>query len=47
MEKYYVDTKDTCTLISTSSSRIEFLLDYSKSLHIIDCDGESQEHHLN
>lgn len=44
MEKYYVNTKDQCELMSTSASKIDFLLNYSKSLLIIECNGESQEH---
>ena len=44
MEKYYVNTEDQCELISTSASKIDFLLNYSKSLLIIEYNGESQEH---
>ncbi|MDX1362945.1 hypothetical protein [Arenibacter latericius] len=47
MEKFYVNAKDNCTLISTSSSKIDFLLNYSKSLRIIECDGEDLEQNLN
>ena len=47
MEKDYLDTKDQCRPISTSATKIDFLLNYSKSLHIIKYNGESQEHCLN
>lgn len=47
MEKYYVNAKDNCTLVSTSSTKIDYLLNFSKSLRIIECDGEDQEHNLN
>ncbi|XHP75335.1 hypothetical protein KCTC52924_03101 [Arenibacter antarcticus] len=47
MDEFYVNAKDKCALVSTSSSKIKYLLNYSKSLCIIDCDGKSQEHNLN
>lgn len=44
MEKYYVNAQEKCELITTSASKIDFLLNYSKSLLIIECNGQNQEH---
>lgn len=47
MKKFTVTTKNKCKLMSTRRSKIEFLLNFSKSLHIIKCNDEDQEHYLN
>ncbi|SMG26658.1 hypothetical protein SAMN03080602_01784 [Arenibacter troitsensis] len=50
MEKFNVTNKNKCKLMSTRRSKIDFLLNYSKSLYIIKCDnckGELDEHCLN
>ena len=50
MGKFNVTTKNNCKLMSTRRSKIDFLLNYSKSLYIIKCDkckDELDEHCLN
>jgi hypothetical protein len=47
MEHIYIQDKTQCELVKTRSNRIRFLLDYSKSLNIIDHQGVTFESNLN
>lgn len=47
MEHLYIEEKDNCKLVSTRPNRIRFLLDYSKSLNVIEHDGVVFENNLN
>ena len=47
MKKFTVTNKNKSKLMSTRRSKIDFLLNYSKSLHIVKCNDEDQEHCLN
>ncbi|RAJ07060.1 hypothetical protein LV92_03962 [Arenibacter echinorum] len=50
MGKFNVTTNNKCKLMSTRRSKIDFLLNYSKSLYIIKsdkCNDELDEHCLN
>ncbi len=35
MEKIYAENPETCELVKAQSETVQFLLNYSKSLHII------------
>ncbi len=47
MEHIYIKENNTCELVKTRANRIKFLLDYSKSLNIIEHDGVTFESNLN
>ena len=47
MEHLYIQEKNQCELVKTRPNRIRFLLDYSKSLNIIEHDGVTFESNLN
>jgi hypothetical protein len=36
MEKIYTEKQDVCKLIKSSPEKVQFLLNYSKSLHIVE-----------
>ena len=47
MENSYPEFNTTCKLVKTKFETIRFLLDYSKSMHIIDANGISFETSMN
>ncbi len=47
MEKIYSEEKNACRLTKVSSETIRFLLDYSRSLRVIDYKGFKFEAGLN
>ncbi|MCE2612022.1 hypothetical protein LVD13_03495 [Flavobacteriaceae bacterium D16] len=47
MEHIYIKDNTHCELVKTRPSRIRFLLDYSKSLNIIEHHGVTFESNLN
>jgi len=47
MEKIYTTHNQKCDLINASSETIRFLLDFSKSLHIVEHGSMKFENNLN
>lgn len=47
MEKIYTKKRNTCKLSVTSPETVRFLLDFSKSLQIVDYQGMQFESNLN
>lgn len=47
MEKIYSKKKSTCELVSAKKETVQFLLNYSKSLHIVDHNGIKFESNKN
>ncbi len=47
MEKIYSKKLDQCKLVKAKPSTVQFLLDYSKSLHIVDYNGVQFENNKN
>jgi hypothetical protein len=47
MEHLYIKEKRNCELVKTRANRIKFLLDYSKSLNIVEHQGVTFETNLN
>ncbi|MDG1573029.1 hypothetical protein OZ410_11930 [Robiginitalea sp. M366] len=47
MEQLYTKTSPQCKLVTASEETVRFLLDYSKSLSIVEADGMTIENNLN
>ncbi|WP_430906917.1 hypothetical protein [Maribacter sp. 2-571] len=47
MEKTYAKNQGDCELTKACPETVKFLLDYSKSLHIVKYDGVRFENNLN
>ena len=47
MEQIYLREKSHCELVKTRANRVKFLLDYSKSLSIIEHSGITYESNMN
>ncbi|MDX1362943.1 hypothetical protein [Arenibacter latericius] len=47
MEKIYSDNPNKCKLATASQETVNFLMSYSKSLQIIECDNIQFENNLN
>lgn len=47
MEDIYSDHTEVCTLIKTKPQTIDFILNYSKALHVQTIKGITLEHNLN
>ena len=47
MEEIYSDHTEVCTLIKTKSQTVNFILNYSKALHVQKLKGLTIEHNLN
>lgn len=47
MEKIYTKKRNTCKLTAACPETVRFLLDYSKSLQVIDYQGIKFENNLN
>ncbi len=47
MEKIFAKKKQTCELVNAQPKTIQFLLNYSKSLHIVDYNGLKFESNKN
>ncbi len=47
MEQLYSETPDRCKLITASPETVRFLLDYSRSLHVVKTGGATFENNLN
>ncbi len=47
MEKIYANNTKDCKLVKAKPATVEFLLNYSKSLHIVEHDDMKFENNLN
>ncbi|NJB69696.1 hypothetical protein GGR42_000158 [Saonia flava] len=47
MEEIYAKKNETCELIKAQPETVQFLLNYSKSMHIVDYDGLKFENNKN
>ncbi|WP_411030895.1 hypothetical protein [Spongiimicrobium sp. 3-5] len=47
MEKSYPENVETCELVKASPETVQFLLNYSKSLKIVDYEGMKFESNIN
>jgi len=47
MEKIYAENENKCKLVKSNALTIRFLLDYSKSLNIMEAEGLQFESNLN
>jgi len=47
MEEIYSDHTEVCTLIKTKPQTVNFILNYSKALHVQKLKGLTIEHNLN